>query len=61
MKKKRVEFKPKGIGKQRPYISRIENGEDLRLSNLLQISTALGLNLTLTINYYFFTYLIKKA
>jgi len=35
------------IGKQRPYISRIENGEDLRLSNFIQIATALGLNFNL--------------
>ena len=38
------------IGKQRPYISRVENGEDLRLSNFLQIATALGLNFNLTVN-----------
>lgn len=36
------------IGKQRPYISRVENGEDLRLSNFIQIATALGLNFSLT-------------
>lgn len=35
------------IGKKRPYISRVENGEDLRLSNLLQIATALDLRLEL--------------
>ncbi len=38
------------IGKQRPYISRVENGEDLRLSNFIQIATALGLNFNLTVN-----------
>ncbi|MEE9438190.1 MAG: helix-turn-helix transcriptional regulator [Saprospiraceae bacterium] len=38
------------IGKQRPYISRVENGEDLRLSNFIQIATALGLNFNLTAN-----------
>ena len=38
------------IGKQRPYISRVENGEDLRLSNFLQIATALGLNFNLTVS-----------
>ena len=37
------------IGKQRPYISRVENGEDVRLSNFIQIANALGLNLHLTI------------
>lgn len=38
------------IGKQRPYISRVESGEDLRLSNFIQIATALGLNFKLTAN-----------
>ena len=38
------------IGKQRPYISRVERGEDLRLSNFIQIATALGLNFNLTVN-----------
>ena len=38
------------IGKQRPYISRVESGEDLRLSNFIQIATALVLNFTLTAN-----------
>jgi DNA-binding XRE family transcriptional regulator len=38
------------IGKQRPYISRVENGEDLRLSNFIQIATALGLNFNLSVN-----------
>ncbi len=35
------------IGKKRPYISRVENGEDVRLSNFLQIANALGLNFEL--------------
>jgi len=35
------------IGKKRPYISRVENGEDLRLSNLVQIASALDLRLEL--------------
>ena len=35
------------VGKQRPYISRIENGEDVRISNLVQIATALGLSFEL--------------
>ena len=38
------------IGKQRPYISRVENGEDLRLSNFIQIANALGLSFNLTAN-----------
>lgn len=36
------------IGKHRPYISRIENGEDIRISNLLLLSEALGLRLELS-------------
>lgn len=36
------------IGKHRPYISRIENGEDIRISNLLLLSEALGLTLELS-------------
>lgn len=35
------------VGKQRPYISRIENGEDIRISNLVQIAQALGLSFEL--------------
>ena len=35
------------VGKQRPYISRIENGEDVRISNLVQIAKALGLSFEL--------------
>jgi len=35
------------VGKQRPYISRIENGEDVRISNLVQIAKALGLTFEL--------------
>ncbi len=38
------------VGKKRPYISRIENGEDIRLSNLILIANALKLSLQLTIN-----------
>lgn len=38
----------KKVGKKRPYISRIENGEDLRMSNFILIATALGLNIELT-------------
>ena len=36
------------VGKKRPYISRVENGEDLRISNLLLLSNALNLKLELT-------------
>lgn len=33
------------IGKQRPYISRIENGEDIRISNLALVANALDLSI----------------
>jgi len=36
------------IGKKRPYISRIENGEDIRLSNFFLIANALNLSIQLT-------------
>ena len=36
------------IGKKRPYISRIENGEDIRLSNFALIANALNLSIQLT-------------
>lgn len=36
------------VGKKRPYISRIENGEDMRLSNFALIANALGLSIELT-------------
>ena len=36
------------IGKQRPYISRIENGEDIRISNLALVANALDLSIELT-------------
>lgn len=35
------------IGKQRPYISRIENGEDIRISNLFLVANALNLSIRL--------------
>ncbi|MCT4637148.1 MAG: helix-turn-helix domain-containing protein [Bacteroidales bacterium] len=35
------------VGKKRPYISRIENGEDVRVSNLLIVANALNLSLQL--------------
>jgi ribosome-binding protein aMBF1 (putative translation factor) len=36
------------VGKKRPYISRIENGEDVRISNLLLVTKALDLSIQLT-------------
>ena len=36
------------IGKKRPYISRIENGEDVSISNLMLVANALGLSIQLT-------------
>jgi len=36
------------VGKKRPYISRIENGEDVRISNLLIVANALDLSIQLT-------------
>ncbi len=36
------------VGKKRPYISRIENGVDIRISNLMLIANALDLSLQLT-------------
>ncbi len=38
----------KRIGKQRPYISRIENGEDIRISNLALVANALDLSIEVT-------------
>jgi len=35
------------VGKKRTYISRVENGEDIRISNFIQIANALGLNVDL--------------
>ena len=35
------------VGKKRPYISRIENGEDIRISNLMLIANALDLSIQL--------------
>ena len=35
------------VGKKRPYISRVENGEDIKISNFLLIANALGLNIEL--------------
>lgn len=36
------------IGKKRPYISRIENGEDIKLSNFVLVANALNLSINLT-------------
>ena len=36
------------VGKKRPYISRIENGEDIKLSNFSLLANALGLSIQLT-------------
>jgi ribosome-binding protein aMBF1 (putative translation factor) len=36
------------VGKKRPYISRIENGEDVRISNLMLVANALDLSIQLT-------------
>jgi len=36
------------IGKKRPYISRIENGEDIRLSNFALVANALNLSIRLS-------------
>ena len=36
------------VGKKRPYISRIENGEDIRISNLVLIANALNLSIQIT-------------
>jgi ribosome-binding protein aMBF1 (putative translation factor) len=35
------------VGKKRPYISRVENGEDIQLSNFALIANALGLTIEL--------------
>ena len=37
------------IGKQRPYISRIENGEDIRISNFVLVANALDLSIQVKI------------
>jgi ribosome-binding protein aMBF1 (putative translation factor) len=37
------------VGKKRPYISRIENGEDVRISNLLLVANALDLSIQLIV------------
>lgn len=36
------------VGKKRPYISRVENGEDIRLSTFALLAGALKLNISLT-------------
>ena len=53
LKSRRLELKlsqedlAKKVGKKRPYISRVENGEDVRISNFVQIAMALNLNFDL--------------
>jgi len=53
LKSRRLELKlsqeqlAKKVGKKRPYISRVENGEDVRISNFVQIAMALKLNFDL--------------
>ncbi|HET6557912.1 MAG TPA: helix-turn-helix transcriptional regulator [Prolixibacteraceae bacterium] len=37
------------VGKKRPYISRIENGEDVRISNLLLVANALDFSIQLIV------------
>ena len=37
----------KKVGKKRPYTPRVENGEDVRISNFVQIALALNLNFDL--------------
>ena len=37
------------IGKKRPYVSRIERGEDIRISNFALIANALNLSIQLTV------------
>ena len=38
------------VGKKSPYISRIENGEDIKLSNFALIANALGLSIELKVD-----------
>ncbi len=40
----------KKVGKKRPYISRIEKGEDIRISNFALIASALDLSIQISIN-----------
>ena len=37
------------VGKKRPYISRVEKGEDIQLSNFALIANALNLSIQLTV------------
>lgn len=56
LKSRRLELKlsqeelAQKVGKKRPYISRVENGEDVRISNFVQIAMALDLNFDLQPN-----------
>jgi len=38
------------VGKKRPYISRVESGEDIRLSNFALLAHALGLTIQLKVD-----------
>lgn len=37
------------VGKKRTYISRVENGEDIQLSNFVLLANALGLSIQLSV------------
>lgn len=37
------------VGKKRPYISRVENGEDIRLSTFALLAKALGLSIQIKV------------
>jgi len=56
LKERRKELKlsqselAKKIGKARPYISQVENGRNLSLSNLVLIAKALGMSLELKVS-----------
>jgi len=41
----------KKVGKKRNYISRVENGKDIKLSNLVKIADALDLPIELRPNF----------
>jgi len=53
LRSRRIELKlsqeelAKKVGKKRPYISRVENGEDVKISNFVQIAMALNLSFDL--------------
>ena len=51
------------VGKKRPYISRIENGEDIRLSNFVLIANALNLSINqiLLLLYEYSFYQVQQS